>query len=194
LSSYYERKIIEALKESKDGLTTVGIAERADISKTTALKYLASLRAAGKIDYIEVGPAKLWKLTASQRMMSGDSPVSKEGKIRSILKEFKEIAGLLGSAVVDTDGLPISADLPIKRRPERLCSLIPRLLQVGERALKAAGIDPLREMILEGDKGRIIARNEGKVLLIALTDKNSSLGIVKIEIEEFARKIKDIVS
>ncbi len=194
MPSYYERRIIEALEEAKDGLTTIGIAEKANISKTTALKYLASLRAAGKIDYIEVGPAKLWKLTAPKRMMSEDSQVSKEEKIRSILKEFKEIAGLLGSAVVDVDGLPISADLPLNKRPEKLCSLISRLLQVGERSLKAAGIGPLREMILEGDKGRIIARNEGKLLLIALTDKNSSLGIVKIEIEEFARKIKDIVS
>ena len=117
-----------------------------------------------------------------------------EEAARYILKKFKEIAGLLGSAVVDIDGLPISADLPLNKRPEKLCSLVSRLLQVGERSLKAAGIGPLREMILEGDKGRIIARNEGKLLLIALTDKNSSLGILKIEIEEFARKIKDIVS
>jgi len=63
LLSYYERRILEVLEESRDGLTTIGIAEKANISKTTALKYLASLKSAGKIDYIEVGPAKLLEVS-----------------------------------------------------------------------------------------------------------------------------------
>jgi len=193
LPSYYEKKILEVLEKNKDGLTTVGVAEKAKISKTTALKYLASLKAAGEIDYIEVGPAKLWRLTSSKEKTDREIPVNKERKVRSILKEFKEIAGLLGSAVVDNDGLTISADLPWNKRPEKIGSLISRLLQIGERSAKVAKIDPLKEIILEGDNGRIIARNEGNVLLIAFSDREASLGMVKIEIEEFAKRIKDII-
>jgi len=192
LPSYYEKKILEALEKNKDGLTTVGIAEKANISKTTALKYLASLRAAGKIDYIEVGPAKLWRLT-SQETGGKSIPANKERKVRSVLKEFKEIAGLLGSAVVDNDGLTISADLPWNKRPEKIGSLISRLLQIGERSAKVAKISPLREIILEGENGRIVVRNEGKVLLIAFIDREAALGMVKIEIEEFAKRIKDLL-
>ena len=193
MPSYYEKKILEVLEENNDGLTTVGVAEKANISKTTALKYLASLKAAGKIDYIEVGPAKLWRLTTLQKTSNKNIPVNKERKVRLILKEFKEIAGLLGSAVVDNDGLTISADLPWNKRPEKIGSLISRLLQIGDRSAKAAKIDPLKEIILEGDNGRIVARNEGNVLLIAFSDRKASLGMVKIEIEEFAKRIKSLL-
>ncbi|MCD6325730.1 winged helix-turn-helix transcriptional regulator [Candidatus Bathyarchaeota archaeon] len=193
MPSYYEKKILEVLEENKDGLTTVGIAEKANISKTTALKYLASLRAAGKIDYIEVGPAKLWRLTTLQGADRKSIPVNKERKVRSVLKEFKEMAGLLGSAVMDNDGLTISADLPWNKRPEKIGSLISRLLQIGDKSAEAAKIGPLKEIILEGANGRIVARNEGNVLLIAFSDKEAALGMVKLEIEEFAQKIKDLL-
>jgi len=193
LPSYYEKKILEVLEENKDGLTTVGIAEKANISKTTALKYLASLRAAGKIDYIEVGPAKLWRLTTLQGADRKSIPVNKERKVRSVLKEFKEMAGLLGSAVMDNDGLTISADLPWNKRPEKIGSLISRLLQIGDKSAEAAKIGPLKEIILEGANGRIVARNEGNVLLIAFSDKEAALGMIKLEIEEFAQKIKDLL-
>lgn len=194
MASYYENRILEVLEKSRDGLTTIGIAEKANISKTTTLKYLASLRAAGMIDYIEVGPAKLWRVTSRRELSAGGLPENKEKRVRSVLREFKEIAGLLGSVVVDNDGLTISADLPWNRKkPEKLGSLISRLLQLGERSAEAVKIDPLRGMILEGDNGRIIVHNEGNVVLIAISGKESSLGLIKIEIEEFARKIKKLI-
>jgi len=55
-----------------------------------------------------------------------------------------------------------------------------------------SGIDPLKSVILEGEKGRIVARSEGKVLLIAISGKDTPLGMVKLEIEEFAKKISQL--
>jgi len=194
LSSYYEKRILEVLEENKDGLTTIGIAEKANISKTTALKYLASLKATGKINYIEVGPAKLWRLTALHETSSKEVSSNKMREIRGILKEFKEIAGLLGSVVVDNDGLTISADLPWNKNPEKIGSLISRLLRIGERSAKAARIAPVKEIIVEGDNGRMVARNEGNMLLIAFSNRETPLGMVKFEIEEFAERIKNLLA
>ena len=194
MSSYYEKKILKVLEESKDGLTTVSIAEKANISKTTALKYLASLKAAGKIDYIEVGPAKLWRVTPTQEIGLKRASTSKKRKVRLILKEFKEIAGLLGSAVVDNDGLTIFADLPWSKKPERIGSIISRLLQLANRSAEEADIGQLKNVILEGERGRIVACNEGNFLLIAFSNKEAALGMIKIEIEESAKKIKKLLN
>jgi len=194
LSSYYEKKILKVLEESKDGLTTVSIAEKANISKTTALKYLASLKAAGKIDYIEVGPAKLWRVTPTQEIGLKRASTSKKRKVRLILEEFKEIAGLLGSAVVDNDGLTIFADLPWSKKPERIGSIISRLLQLANRSAEEADIGQLKNVILEGERGRIVACNEGNFLLIAFSNKEAALGMIKIEIEESAKKIKKLLN
>jgi len=194
LSSYYEKKILKVLEESKDGLTTVSIAEKANISKTTALKYLASLKAAGKIDYIEVGPAKLWRVTPTQEIGLKRASTSKKRKVRLILEEFKEIAGLLGSAVVDNDGLTIFADLPWSKKPERIGSIISRLLQLANRSAEEADIGQLKNIIIEGERGRIVACNEGNFLLIAFSNKEAALGMIKIEIEESAKKIKKLLN
>ena len=194
MSSYYEKRILKVLEESRDGLTTVSIAEKANISKTTALKYLASLKASGKIDYIEVGPAKLWRVTPTQKIDLGRASTSKKRKVRLILKEFKEIAGLLGSAVVDNDGLTIFADLPWSKKPERIGSIISRLLQLANRSAEEADIGQLKNIIIEGERGRIVACNEGNFLLIAFSNKEAALGMIKIEIEESAKKIKKILN
>ena len=194
MSSYYEKKILKVLEESKDGLTTVSIAEKANISKTTALKYLASLKAAGKIDYIEVGPAKLWRVTPTQEIGLKRASTSKKRKVRLILEEFKEIAGLLGLAVVDNDGLTIFADLPWSKKPERIGSIISRLLQLANRSAEEVDIGQLKNVILEGERGRIVACNEGNFLLIAFSNKEAALGMIKIEIEESAKKIKKLLN
>ncbi|MEM3013735.1 MAG: winged helix-turn-helix transcriptional regulator [Candidatus Bathyarchaeia archaeon] len=110
--SYYEKRILQVLDQNKEGLTTVNVAEKAGISKTTALKYLASLRSSGIIDYIEVGPLKLWRHNKLKSEKQKHLPASRTEKIDSVVKEFMQILGLEGSAIVDYDGLTISAELP----------------------------------------------------------------------------------
>lgn len=43
------------------GLTTVDVAKKAGVSKTTVIKYLSVLRSEGLVEYAEIGPAKLWR-------------------------------------------------------------------------------------------------------------------------------------
>ncbi len=194
MSSHYEKRILQVLGKNKEGLTTVNVAEKADISKTTALKYLASLRTESRIDFMEVGPAKLWRLKKIERPKDKQETTSRIEKIEHILKEFTETIELEGSAVLDTDGLMISADMPLDADTERMGSLISHLLKIGTKSMSMAKMDPLEEIIVEGEKGRIVARNEGKVLLIAFCNPETPLGTVKIEIEEFAKKINEILA
>jgi len=194
LPSHYEKKILQVLNKHKDGLTTVNVAVKADISKTTALKYLASLRSSGKINFLEVGPAKLWRLAPSKKTGDKRLPASRTEKLESALKEFKETVGLEGSAVVDNDGLTISADLPTDVNPEKMGSLISRLLRIGTRSTSMAKMDPLKGVIVEGERGRIVAQSEGNVLLVAFSSQDTPLGMVKLETQEFAKKISEIIA
>jgi len=172
----------------------MNVAEKADISKTTALKYLATLRAERRIDYIEVGPAKLWRLTPLEKAEKKHASTSRTQKIESALKEFKESVGLEGSAVVDNDGLTISADLPGDVEPEKMGGLISRLLQISTESASMARMDSLKGIIIEGEKGRIVARNGGNVLLIAFCGLDTPLGTIKLEIEDFADRINEILA
>jgi hypothetical protein len=57
----YEERILKAIEDSEVGLTTVDVAKRAGVSKTTAIKYLSVLKSEGKCKFVEVGPSKLWR-------------------------------------------------------------------------------------------------------------------------------------
>ena len=57
----YEERILKAIEDSEVGLTTVDVAKKAGVSKTTAIKYLSVLKSEGKCEFVEVGPSKLWR-------------------------------------------------------------------------------------------------------------------------------------
>jgi len=57
----YEERILKAIENSKVGLTTMDVARRSGVSKTTAIKYLSVLKSEGKCEFAEVGPSKLWR-------------------------------------------------------------------------------------------------------------------------------------
>jgi hypothetical protein len=64
MTSYKER-ILEVISESEVGLTTVDVAKKAGVSKTTVIKYLSVLRSEGQVEFVEVGPSKLWRIRGS---------------------------------------------------------------------------------------------------------------------------------
>jgi len=61
MTSYKER-ILEVISETDVGLTTVDVAKKAGVSKTTVIKYLSVLSSEGEVEFVEVGPSKLWRI------------------------------------------------------------------------------------------------------------------------------------
>lgn len=58
----YKDRILEVIRSSDVGLTTVDVAKRSDVSKTTVIKYLSVLRSEDQVEFVEVGPSKLWRI------------------------------------------------------------------------------------------------------------------------------------
>jgi predicted ArsR family transcriptional regulator len=57
----YKEKILEVIGDAEVGLTTVDVAKKAGVSKTTVIKYLSVLSSEGLVEFVEVGPSKLWR-------------------------------------------------------------------------------------------------------------------------------------
>lgn len=188
--SRYEKRIESVLREHKDGLTTVDVARKADISKTTAIKYLAAFRMAGKANFMEVGPAKLWRLVEKEERKRS---ILRTKKLDAILEEFTKDADLVGSAIVDEEGLPLSAALPDNLTPDQLGVLSATLFQAGVKSIELADLERLKQIVVEGSRGRIVALNQGKVLLIAFCGPDKLLGPVKLEMEVFAGRLNEIL-
>ena len=121
MSSYKER-IIKAIGDSDGGLTTVDVAKRAGVSKTTVIKYLSVLKSEGLCEFVEVGPSKLWKVKSypsdSEEVLAmGDS----DADVISLMDagmccESKDYEGK------DCDTISLS----FKVRPDELCAIMRR--------------------------------------------------------------------
>lgn len=58
----FKEKILELLQSIHDGLTITEVSRRLGVHYTTASKYLAVLKAEGKLECRDIGMAKLFKV------------------------------------------------------------------------------------------------------------------------------------
>ena len=121
MTSYKER-ILEVISESEVGLTTVDVAKKAGVSKTTVIKYLSVLRSEGQVEFVEVGPSKLWRIKGS----AGKSSES-EGRLPDARPDTRlEIEAL---PMVDIDlcnGDDKTIHFSFRMKPEQICDLMKR--------------------------------------------------------------------
>lgn len=113
----YKERILKSIEDSDVGLTTVDVAKKAGISKTTVIKYLSVLRSEGRVVFVEVGPAKLWR-TRSAAAVSEAPHLPKETG-----GEFEAMP------VVDIDlcdGDDNTIYFSFKVRPDQICALMKR--------------------------------------------------------------------
>jgi predicted ArsR family transcriptional regulator len=110
----YRDRILEAIGESEVGLTTVDVAKRSGVSKTTVIKYLSVLRSEGRVEFAEVGPSKLWRIS---------SPSAKTERAPKTRREREALP------VVDIDlcdGEEKTVYFSFRVRPEEICGLMKR--------------------------------------------------------------------
>lgn len=77
----YKDRILEVIGESDVGLTTVDVAKNAGVSKTTVIKYLSVLSSEGKVEFVEVGPSKLWRTRNSSARYAEERANASEGEV-----------------------------------------------------------------------------------------------------------------
>jgi hypothetical protein len=112
----YKERILRSIEESDVGLTTVNVAKKAGISKTTVIKYLSVLRSEGKVEFVEVGPAKLWRTRSTAGVSEASHPSRETGEFEAM-------------PVVDIDlcdGDDKTIYFSFKVRPEQICALMKR--------------------------------------------------------------------
>lgn len=100
----YEERILKAIEDSEVGLTTVDVAKKAGVSKTTAIKYLSVLKSEGKCKFVEVGPSKLWR-------SSEPKGISETAEDIECLENFEAALKKGGSVVTPSLSLSVVAQL-----------------------------------------------------------------------------------
>ena len=113
----YKERILRSIGDSDVGLTTVDVAKKSGVSKTTVIKYLSVLRSEGMVEFVEVGPAKLWRTKSS-------AEASEAPRLPNQVRAEYEAMPVVDIDLHDGDDKTIY--FSFKMRPDQICALMKR--------------------------------------------------------------------
>ena len=113
-----------------------------------------------------------------------------------ILADTKKVGGVEASVVASRDGLLMTSNIPasIGARAETFAAMSATMLGAAETATTELGKGIPDRVIVESEHGKLIATGAGpKALLVVLTEPDAGLGLILVELEKAAEKIKKML-
>lgn len=114
--------------------------------------------------------------------------------LEKILDDLKFIGGIESSLVASRDGLVIYSNTPLKEHADSFAAMSATMLGAAETATLELRKGIPDRIIVESDKGKIIATGAGqKALLVVLTEPNASLGLILVDVAKASEKIRELL-
>lgn len=111
-----------------------------------------------------------------------------------LLQDLKGMGGVEASAAVSRDGLVIRANMQKEQFVESLAAMSATMLGAAETATTQVDKGVPNRVIVESDYGKLIVVGAGpKALLILLTGTDIGLGLILLELEKSAQKLKELL-
>lgn len=115
--------------------------------------------------------------------------------VDKLLSDLRRIGGVEACAAVSRDGLLIRGITLEKQFAESFAAMSATMLGAAETATAELGKGIPYRVIVETERGRLIAVGAGpKALLVVLVDSETGLGLVLLELEKSAQKLKELLS
>ena len=121
------------------------------------------------------------------------SSESRTEELHDLLMNLEVISGIIGTAIVKSNGLLITSRLPREIDDRKLGAMAATMLGAIETAISALGTTNINNLTVElgDDYQLIVLKATDQIILVSLLDLNVNLGLILIEIEETIKKIKE---
>ncbi|MFQ6054792.1 MAG: roadblock/LC7 domain-containing protein [Methanosarcinales archaeon] len=112
-----------------------------------------------------------------------------------VLNDLKKIGSIEASAVVSRDGLLMLSDMPSRSTSaETFAAMAATMLGAAETATTELRKGVPDRVIVESEHGKVVAIGAGpKALLVVMTAPDAGLGLILVELEKAAEKIKKVI-
>ena len=109
------------------------------------------------------------------------------------LEKLQTVAGIIGTVIVNNNGLTIISKLPRGIDERRFGALAATMYGAMETASTTLG-EQLINLTVEFEDSQLIVLNVGqKAIFVSLLELNIDLGLILIEIEESIKKVQSIL-
>ena len=121
---------------------------------------------------------------------------SKSEDLHGILINLEVISGIIGTAIVKSNGLLIASRLPRDIDDRKFGAMAATMFGAIETAINTLGTTEINNLTVElgTEYQLIVLKITDQIILVSLLDLNVNLGLILIEIEETIKKIKDILN
>lgn len=109
--------------------------------------------------------------------------------MQKALETINRTKGVLGSAVVGSDGILIAAEMSDPGRADLVSALAASLADTGNKVSEACGAGPVTQILLEGESGKVLVLQVSLGWLVVLTAANVNVGLVRVEMRQAAKVI-----
>jgi predicted regulator of Ras-like GTPase activity (Roadblock/LC7/MglB family) len=93
--------------------------------------------------------------------------------------------GVTGCLVVDADdGVIVDSTLQFGMRGNVFAALVASLYRKARQSAAAAGFGEAEFLTLESERGRVCATGSGGLVLIAVADLRTNLGLLRVEMQK----------
>jgi uncharacterized protein len=115
--------------------------------------------------------------------------------VDKLLADMKNVGGVIACAAATRDGLLIRANMHKEQFVESLAAMSATILGASETATTHVEMGIPKRVIVESDYGKLIVVGAGpKALLIILAGQNIGLGLILLELDKSAIKLKEILT
>ena len=111
------------------------------------------------------------------------------------LEKLEEISDIVGTAIVNRNGLLIASKLPRDIEDRKFCAMAATMFGAIETAASTIGSKFVDNLTVEfNDFQLIIMGADEQLILVSLLNLNTNLGLIFIEIEETIKNVKKMLN
>ena len=110
------------------------------------------------------------------------------------LEKLEDISDMIGSAIVNRNGLLVASRLPRDIDDRKFCAMAATMFGATETAATNLGSNFINNLTVEfNDFQLIIMGIDEQTILVSLINLNTNLGLIFIEIEETIKNVKNLI-
>ena len=110
------------------------------------------------------------------------------------LEKLEEISDIVGTAIVNRNGLLIASKLPRDIEDRKFCAMAATMFGAIETAASTLGSNSVTNLTVEfNDFQLIIMAADEQTIMVSLLNLNANLGLLLIEIEEIIKNLKNVL-
>ena len=111
-----------------------------------------------------------------------------------VLSELNKTSGITGSMMVGGDGIVIAADLDDSFDGDTIGALAASITSNIQKSLDRLQTEPLKQVTIEADNGKLFFADAGKGILVVTTEKQVNIGLIRLEMKNAIGKLQTTTS